>query len=43
MVSIVKNAAYWPQVTMGQRPLNLREQRKTARAAAELFLSYYSA
>jgi TetR/AcrR family transcriptional regulator, regulator of autoinduction and epiphytic fitness len=43
MASIVKGAAYWPQVTMGRPPLAVRERRKVAAAAADLFLSHYSA
>lgn len=41
--SIVKGAAFWPQVTLGQPPLSLREQRKVVGAAADFFLSHYSA
>jgi TetR/AcrR family transcriptional regulator, regulator of autoinduction and epiphytic fitness len=43
MVGIIKGATFWPQVTMGHPPLTVRERRKVADAAAELFLSHYSA
>lgn len=41
--SLVKGVAFWPQVAMGQPSLTLREQRKLAGAAVELFLSHYAA
>ncbi|MES2353015.1 MAG: TetR/AcrR family transcriptional regulator [Pseudomonadota bacterium] len=40
--SLVKGAAFWPQVTMGQPKLSTREQRKLASAAVDLFLSHYA-
>jgi TetR/AcrR family transcriptional regulator, regulator of autoinduction and epiphytic fitness len=39
---IVKAFAFWPQVTMGQPPLNKREQKKVAEAAADMFLATYA-
>jgi TetR/AcrR family transcriptional regulator, regulator of autoinduction and epiphytic fitness len=38
---IVKGFAFWPQVTMGQAPLNKREQKKVAESAADMFLARY--
>lgn len=38
---LVKGFAFWPQVTMGQPPLNKREQTKIAEAAADMFLARY--
>jgi TetR/AcrR family transcriptional regulator, regulator of autoinduction and epiphytic fitness len=38
---MVKGFAFWPQVTMGQAPLNKREQKKVADAAADMFLAHY--
>jgi TetR/AcrR family transcriptional regulator, regulator of autoinduction and epiphytic fitness len=40
---LVKGAAFWPQVAMGQPKLTPREQRKVAGAAVELFLAHYTA
>lgn len=41
--SLVKGAAFWPQVTMGQPRLAARAQKQLAAAAAELVLSHYAA
>lgn len=41
--SLVKGAAFWPQVTMGQARLAARAQKQLAAAAAELVLSHYAA
>lgn len=41
--SLVKGVAFWPQVAMGQPSPTLREQRKLAGAAVDLFLSHYAA
>ncbi|AOJ77080.1 TetR/AcrR family transcriptional regulator [Burkholderia ubonensis] len=38
---IVKAFAFWPQVTMGQPPLEVPQQQKVAQAAADMFLTYY--
>jgi TetR/AcrR family transcriptional regulator of autoinduction and epiphytic fitness len=40
--SLVKGAAFWPQVAMGQPSLAIREQRKLAGATVDLFLSHYA-
>jgi TetR/AcrR family transcriptional regulator of autoinduction and epiphytic fitness len=40
--SLVKGAAFWPQVAMGQPKLSTREQRKIAKATVDLFLSHYA-
>lgn len=39
---LVKAFAFWPQVTMGQRSLGKREQKKVAEAAADMFLARYA-
>jgi TetR/AcrR family transcriptional regulator, regulator of autoinduction and epiphytic fitness len=41
--SVVKGAAFWPQVAMGQPKLTPRAQRALATAAVDLFLSHYAA
>ncbi|MED5622085.1 TetR/AcrR family transcriptional regulator [Ideonella sp. BN130291] len=41
--SLVKGAAFWPQVAMGQPKLNARAQRQVATSAVDLFLSHYGA
>jgi TetR/AcrR family transcriptional regulator, regulator of autoinduction and epiphytic fitness len=38
---LIKSFAFWPQVSMGQPPLNKREQKKVATAAVEMFLARY--
>ncbi|ENH6337304.1 TetR/AcrR family transcriptional regulator [Burkholderia vietnamiensis] len=38
---IVKAFAFWPQVTLGQPPLEVAQQQKVAQAAADMFLTYY--
>jgi TetR/AcrR family transcriptional regulator, regulator of autoinduction and epiphytic fitness len=38
---LVKIFAFWPQVSMGQPPLNKREQKKVATSAVEMFLARY--
>jgi TetR/AcrR family transcriptional regulator, regulator of autoinduction and epiphytic fitness len=39
---LVKAFAFWPQVAMGQAPLDEDEQRKVAEAAADMFLARYA-
>jgi TetR/AcrR family transcriptional regulator of autoinduction and epiphytic fitness len=40
--SLVKGAAFWPQVTMGQPKLAPKVQKHLAAAAVDLFLSHYA-
>jgi TetR/AcrR family transcriptional regulator of autoinduction and epiphytic fitness len=39
---LVKAFAFWPQVTMGQSPLNVDEQKRVAESAADMFLANYA-
>jgi TetR/AcrR family transcriptional regulator of autoinduction and epiphytic fitness len=39
---LVKAFAFWPQVTMGQPPLSVAEQRQVAESAADMFLARYA-
>ncbi|MGF6770264.1 TetR/AcrR family transcriptional regulator of autoinduction and epiphytic fitness [Paraburkholderia sp. GAS199] len=39
---LVKSFAFWPQVTMGQPPLSVEEQRQVAESAADMFLARYA-
>lgn len=39
---MVKGAAFWPQVAMGQPKLVPRDQKKVAAAAVDVFLGYYA-
>ncbi|VWD06984.1 MULTISPECIES: TetR/AcrR family transcriptional regulator [Burkholderia] len=39
---VVKVFAFWPQITMGQPPLEASEQQKVAESAADMFLAYYA-
>ncbi|MFM0200777.1 TetR/AcrR family transcriptional regulator [Paraburkholderia fungorum] len=39
---LVKAFAFWPQVTMGQPPLSVDEQRQVAESAADMFLARYA-
>jgi len=39
---LVKAFAFWPQVTMGQPPLSVDEQRQVAESAADMFLANYA-
>ncbi|KQR81607.1 TetR family transcriptional regulator [Burkholderia sp. Leaf177] len=39
---LVKAFAFWPQVTMGQPPLSVAEQRQVAESAADMFLATYA-
>jgi TetR/AcrR family transcriptional regulator of autoinduction and epiphytic fitness len=41
--SLLKGAAFWPQVTMGSPKLAPRVQRQVAAAAVDLFLSHHAA
>jgi len=38
---LIKSFAFWPQIFMGQPPLNKREQKKVATAAVGMFLARY--
>jgi TetR/AcrR family transcriptional regulator of autoinduction and epiphytic fitness len=40
--ALVKAFAFWPQVTMGQRPLSKAEQKQVAESAADMFLARYA-
>jgi TetR/AcrR family transcriptional regulator of autoinduction and epiphytic fitness len=39
---LVKAFAFWPQVTMGQPPLDDAQQRQVAESSADLFLARYA-
>lgn len=39
---LVKGFAFWPQVTMGQAPLDAKERKRIAQAAADMFLARYT-
>lgn len=39
---IVKAFAFWPQLTMGQPPLDSQDRRKVAESAADMFLARYA-
>ncbi|HTR07684.1 MAG TPA: TetR/AcrR family transcriptional regulator [Paraburkholderia sp.] len=39
---LVKAFAFWPQVTMGQPPLDETQQRQVAESTADLFLARYA-
>ncbi|KVQ80972.1 TetR/AcrR family transcriptional regulator [Burkholderia multivorans] len=39
---IVKAFAFWPQLTMGQPPLDPQDRRKVAESAADMFLARYA-
>jgi TetR/AcrR family transcriptional regulator of autoinduction and epiphytic fitness len=39
---LVKAFAFWPQVTMGQPPLSVDDQRQVAESAADMFLAHYA-
>ncbi|MBB5445004.1 TetR/AcrR family transcriptional regulator of autoinduction and epiphytic fitness [Paraburkholderia sp. WSM4177] len=39
---LVKAFAFWPQVAMGQVPLDASEQKRIAEAAADMFLARYA-
>ena len=39
---LVKAFAFWPQVTMGQPPLDEAQQRQVAESSADLFLARYA-
>ncbi|WP_144113215.1 TetR/AcrR family transcriptional regulator [Paraburkholderia sp. BCC1886] len=39
---LVKAFAFWPQVTMGQAPLDAQEQQRVAESAADMFLARYA-
>ncbi|MBC8746611.1 MULTISPECIES: TetR/AcrR family transcriptional regulator [Paraburkholderia] len=40
--ALVKAFAFWPQVAMGQVPLDAREQKRIAEAAADMFIARYA-
>ncbi|NML30147.1 TetR/AcrR family transcriptional regulator [Paraburkholderia antibiotica] len=40
--ALVKAFAFWPQVTMGQAPLDDHEQKRIAQTAADMFLARYA-
>ena len=40
--SLVKGVAFWPQVAMGQPPLDEAQQRQVAESSADLFLARYA-
>ncbi|MDH5831534.1 TetR/AcrR family transcriptional regulator C-terminal domain-containing protein [Luteimonas sp. M1R5S18] len=39
--SLIKGAAFWPQVAMGQPPLDEAKEVAVAESAVEMFLGYY--
>lgn len=39
--SLIKGAAFWPQVAMGQPPLDADQQQRVAESAVEMFLRFY--
>ncbi|HDV6321625.1 TetR/AcrR family transcriptional regulator [Burkholderia multivorans] len=39
---MVKAFAFWPQLTMGQPPLDPQDRRKVAESAADMFLARYA-
>lgn len=39
---LVKGFAFWPQITLGQPPLNAAAQRQVAESAVDMFLAYYA-
>jgi TetR/AcrR family transcriptional regulator of autoinduction and epiphytic fitness len=40
--SLIKGAAFWPQVTMGQPRLGPKAQKQLAAGAVDLFLAFYA-
>lgn len=42
LIALVKAFAFWPQVTMGQAPLEPAAQRQIAETAADMFLARYA-
>ncbi|KVD29061.1 TetR family transcriptional regulator [Burkholderia ubonensis] len=42
LLGAIKAFAFWPQVTMGQPPLDEAEQKRVAESAADMFLAYYA-
>lgn len=40
--TLVKGFAFWPQIAMGQPPLDEARQKQVAEAAVDMFLSYYA-
>lgn len=41
--ALVKGFAFWPQITMGQPPLDAAQQRQVADSAADMFLRFHAA
>ena len=39
--ALVKGFAFWPQITMGQLPLDAAQQRQVADSAADMFLRFH--
>lgn len=39
---LVKGFAFWPQITLGQPPLNTAMQRQVAESAVDMFLAHYA-
>ncbi|KVT51256.1 TetR/AcrR family transcriptional regulator [Burkholderia ubonensis] len=42
LLGAIKAFAFWPQVTMGQPPLDEAAQKRVAESAADMFLAYYA-
>jgi len=40
--ALVKGFAFWPQITMGQPPLDAAQQRQVADSAADMFLCFHA-
>jgi TetR/AcrR family transcriptional regulator, regulator of autoinduction and epiphytic fitness len=41
--ALVKGFAFWPQITMGQPPLDKTQQRQVADSATDMFLRFHAA
>jgi TetR/AcrR family transcriptional regulator, regulator of autoinduction and epiphytic fitness len=39
---LIKGFAFWPQITLGQPPLDAAMQKQVAESAVDMFLAYYS-
>jgi TetR/AcrR family transcriptional regulator, regulator of autoinduction and epiphytic fitness len=39
---LIKGFAFWPQITLGQPPLDATMQKQVAESAVDMFLAYYS-
>ncbi|MGO4703747.1 TetR/AcrR family transcriptional regulator [Dyella sp. 2RAB6] len=39
---LVKTFAFWPQITLGQPALRMKERKRVAESAVDMFLAYYA-